>query len=501
MNARTKLPAPKTDLTAWKAQLLKAADELLEMCVDAEGLASDLPHKRAITGAVAEPQSILLAWQEIVQDQEPTIEAAKAWINRFSDVEDQLLYAAALVQRPGPRAVIQAAQDECGRILVALREAVETQALPSIGVDAFEWHQQHRGMCILADLIEVIYSLGDEYWLDAASRGRGVTQDRSAVENCLAQLQYDHGAQAGFAAGLTTLIAVGAHSSWTGVIEDLRIMTREEYCGGPDTKYIGEESEEVGTSAGPANAAADEGKNQEPVYTDPLELCANSLLDKLLMYLMESLEIVSTPDGAHAALHEHVWESYGLARKALEQHASADQIVSAICMLRDGFEVFLPLVEGSAALPIVRECIALIERFLDAGNDGGDGGAQPEPPGGGSKPSPAPAPAEAGFPGADRIELARQGATYICRIVGHFQAATRQGTMGDLDAIGKAASMILSAVDDPVVDVESLEDRLDDALTSASVVFAEQPPRYWKAPSGAKKRAVVQEVVPAMGWN
>jgi hypothetical protein len=81
------------------------------------------------------------------------------------------------------------------------------------------------------------------------------------------------------------------------------------------------------------------------------------------------------------------------------------------------------------------------------------------------------------FPGEERCEIARRGATFIARIVDHFKETGRAGTIGDLDAIAQAASVIMSAMADEIEGVASLEERLEAALNEASVILLDQSPR------------------------
>lgn len=76
--------------------------------------------------------------------------------------------------------------------------------------------------------------------------------------------------------------------------------------------------------------------------------------------------------------------------------------------------------------------------------------------------------------GPVRSELSREAACFIACLVEYFRLATHPGTMGDLDAIGQAASVILSAVQDEAENVDSIQKRLESAREMASVKFVHQ---------------------------
>lgn len=239
---------------------------------------------------------------------------------------------------------------------------------------------------------------------------------------------------------------------------------------------------------------APEGPTVAPVFSDPTEQRLDALLKQLDAYL-EGLEHVGIGD-AYDKLHSmatcHFWD----ARNGLDEHNVAVAL-AALPLLRDGLMAIEWLMgEGNPGWPLVRECVTLINQFLGDDGGGGDNGGDNDGPhpsrDDGGTPS-----VDGGrdFPDDDRVEVAHQGVTFIDRLVSHFQKPGRQGTMGDLAAIRKSASVIMSALTDPVEEVESLRARLEDALESASVILQEQPPAYWKSPGILRQRDVGKRVV------
>lgn len=203
----------------------------------------------------------------------------------------------------------------------------------------------------------------DKADLYARNRGRGVPQNNFA-KSFLQQVVRRPDLLEGFAAGMCHALSITADN---GVTDELRELSWEDYVGGPDTKYITEES-------GPN---ADE-HPQQPVSTKPVD----------------------------------------------EERIAA--------------------------------------------SDSSD------------------------FPCPDRIEVARRAATFAAKLVDHFQVSTEPGTPGDLAALAGAASVIISALTDPVEPVDSIQVRLQAARELASVIQVAQPQATWVVqPEHVGKRLIV----------
>lgn len=221
--------------------------------------------------------------------------------------------------------------------------------------------------------------------------------------------------------------------------------------------------------------------------TDSFEQRASALMEHVGIYL-EALEHVGIGEPAYSTLHKQVLGLYHEARELVGAHAPANEIVAAIYLLHDRLFVFEPIMgEHNPGLPQVRACVALIGAFLegDAPNDASGGGQPPTDADGESEQAPEP----------DRVEVARRAACFIDRLVAHFQQPGRQGTIGDLGAIRQSASVIISALSDPVEDSSSLAQRLERALEESSVVLDAQPPAYWKSPARVRPQDVGKTLV------
>jgi hypothetical protein len=205
--------------------------------------------------------------------------------------------------------------------------------------------------------------------------------------------------------------------------------------------------------------------------TSPDEERLDEIISRLSVYI-EGLEHVSIADQAHQILHAQVWGPFYEAEEQLHQHkpALASQTLrnlrSGLVSMRETMGV------RDGGWPAVHQSILLIDKVLDD---------QPEPD----------------LPSSERLSIAQSATTFIARLVSYFQAATHPGTMGDLDALGQSASVILSALTDPVEDAHSLRERLERALESASVILQDQPPAYWKTPGILRERDVGKRLAAA----
>lgn len=237
-----------------------------------------------------------------------------------------------------------------------------------------------------------------------------------------------------------------------------------------------------------------EASQAEPVFTDPTEQRLDELLTRLDACL-EGLEQVGLDDHYdqfHEIVSPHFWE----ARERLNEHKPVDEVVSKLLLMHAALLILEPQLNGySSAVPLVQACSALIRAFLDEDGGKGGGDAVDPPLGSGGNDRPSSGDQGEGFPSQDRIHVAVSSAAFISRLVDHFQRATYPGTMGDLVAIHEAASVIMSALDDVVEREESLRDRLEGALESASVILKDQPPAYWKNPGILRERDVGKRVV------
>lgn len=252
------------------------------------------------------------------------------------------------------------------------------------------------------------------------------------------------------------------------------------------------EEREIAAKRALEDSGNSEPADDQPVFTDPVEQRLDSLLARLDVY-MEGLEHVGIGDAAYGELHKLVAPHFWTARDLLNAHEPIDKTMSEILLLQAALLVFEPMLDDyNPGRPLVRECMALIRHFLDDGNVhsiGASPSPEPESPRLTAVP---PHSASDDHPDPARLEVARQGATFIARLVSYFQQPNRQGTMGDLAAIGKSASVIISALSD-FEDVEPLRARLEDALESASVILKDQPPAYWKTPGILRERMAAHD--------
>jgi hypothetical protein len=119
-------------------------------------------------------------------------------------------------------------------------------------------------------------------------------------------------------------------------------------------------------------------------------------------------------------------------------------------------------------LPLVRECVTLIKTYFgDSGDDLSGGSAPPAAPEGDPRPN------------TERLETVRQAGAFIYRVVDKFREGEHQAAPQDWAALHQAASVVMSGVGDQVEPDDSLAQRLDDAIDSASLLLQDQLPRHF----------------------
>lgn len=400
----------------------------------------------------------LNSWKERLQDCDLNASSASFLLNELRTIA-AFVDAAGALENDKPCGV---ALESVKAILRGLLTELEHSHFPA--GENYERTMFLRGKAMLADMLEALADdqIGSE--LEAGYRGRDVDQNTSAVSACIDKLRNDCGGalEAGFIAALTGCLSMG----FTGSLADsdyFRDLTYEDVKGGPDTQY---EDDEVD----PDGAAAEVSNESKPVFTSPSEIILDESLQQIDLYL-EGLEHVDIGEPAHTLLHAQAIGHYYAARELLDKHATLGQILFELTALRAGLKSVAAVIDKfNTGWPLVQWSITVLEeRILE--------------------------PVDEDLHSPERTDVARQAATFIDRLVAYFQTATHPGTMGDLDAIGQAASVILSALDDPVEDADSIRERLERALESTSVILRDQPPAYWNEPGILRERDVGKRFV------
>jgi hypothetical protein len=215
------------------------------------------------------------------------------------------------------------------------------------------------------------------------------------------------------------------------------------------------------------NANAVDSDSPEPVFTDPFEQRTDDLLENIEMY-MEGLEHIGVGEKAYSDLNKLASPHYWEARNLLNNHSTADRIVAEILALRDGLELLAAWMAPDPGVPLVRECVTLINTYLGhSGDDSSGGSGASVGPEGDPRPT------------TDRLETVRQAGAFISRVVDKFRDGEHQPAPQDWAALHEAASVVMSGASDEVETGDSLTQRLDDAIDSASLLLQDQLPRHF----------------------
>ncbi|NML43520.1 hypothetical protein HHL11_07155 [Ramlibacter sp. G-1-2-2] len=467
----SKRPFGTNEAAQWKQRLLGLGNALVELFVlaeDANCEAEDV----SVRDLMANAEGSLHAWLAAAATQEPSMEVAARWVKWFGEIESMVL-GAALQARAGKQA-IEAVLKQCRDMQGDLYDTLEQRLLPSIGEDVFYAAEMERGFVLLADMLQRIFDREDDSTdIDPQYRGRDVAQWVDAVMDVIEQLAFDPWGRDGYAAALTAYLAMSETGTWPNPVRYFRTLTHAAYVGGPDTKYLDEEAEELPAAQPSANAwSAD----------------VAPLIDRAESAMGEAFHIEPrSSNDAFARQLVHDAQKVLDAGTTLLKIGNADDYYGEIVLPAQAMILgarFMPDTHPGlgATLQPALDAFAAAAKILDQ--------AQLEE---GIRQASSKL-VETDFPSAARLETVRQAGCYVSRMISEFKEGRHEPTAADWDALHGAASIVMSGVGDPVESDSSLEERFDRAMDLAHLLLQDQLPRHL-ANGGAMRQQDIGKVL------
>jgi hypothetical protein len=318
---------------------------------------------------------------------------------------------------------------------------------------------------MVAEAIDISERGSDEAGLEARWRGKGKPQHAFA-RKYLVELIERPELLDGFAAALSNTVECAGRGNDSP--DTMRALSFEDYIGGPGTNW----------DLGDGSTVDDvDSSDAAPVFTTPQELGLDGILQRLDTYL-EGMEHVHIGDEVHDVLHREAVGHYYEAREALDQHQPLGNVLNHMRALRDGLRVVADAMgELNPGWPLADACLRPLNMLFRREKED----------------------VELTW---DRVGIATEAGRFISRMTMVLRSDHDDVKPQDWDALHEAASVVMS-VEDAMEDDVSLEHRLSLAISSASVIFEDQPPKHWReertvrAEDVGKRLVSSEELVPA----
>lgn len=469
---------------AWHAEVIASMREVVQLFAAAEDCPA-APSGRSTQGLLmARAENELHVLIADIESDIPSQRARGAWNDRLQAVWSMVAGAEKLTTTTRYRKLLKTLMAKLGSVETLLNAA----ALPLEDFDTYWDRQFSRGAQLLEATARDLVKTEESSYPEADDRQPGEEQNRAPVEKMLSLAAHNPDLAHGFVTALTALLGSQEGPSAPFTMAYLGSLQRGK-CGVGTGKNTDVAVDQAKRPALARDLRTSDKTGEAPVFAKGFDPAASELLNALEMY-DEAIRVLGTGSAFAPQLLELSTKHLEGARQLSDQNASPERIIAEVCALRDGFEVLVPVMDPSPCLPLVRECIGLINAFLDDGE-----GFERED--GDLASTPLVGTTDGNLSSPERLAVAHRTATFIDRLVEHFQKPGRVGTMGDLAAIRMGASVIISALTDPVEDEESLDNRLEAALESTSVILYAQPPKYWREPGILRAKDVGKQFVPS----
>jgi hypothetical protein len=358
--------------------------------------------------------------------------------------------------------------EQISRILddAGLQDRVQLAGPLDISDEEIDAFMSGKSLCadMVAEAIRIDDSGSDEAELQAYYRGRGVPQNNFA-RRFLTQVLERPELLEGFSAALScTMRCAGTANDDP---DSMRDLTFQEYVGGDDSKYITEEEDASQEDIAAAPTA--------PAFVDPIEANTDTILQRLDTYL-EGLEHVGLSSPEYKCLHSEANPHFWAAREALDQHMPMSTVIHRLRQLREGLvKVAEVMGEGSVGYPLIEACLKPLNTLFRPSVD------------------------DVEFTPA-RLETLSHAGSFISRMAAYFRTGVVNPRQVDWNAIHEGASVVMS-FQDPMEDDASLEQRLNIAVGSASVIFEEQPPAHLREDGIVRQEDVGKRLVSSDSWE
>jgi hypothetical protein len=365
------------------------------------------------------------------------------------------------------RLVLTSAHEKVAEIAMMLDNAPSEKPSGTEAPEVRDIDSLMRGKALFCDMAEALTTTRGACYFEHETRAAGKSMNTAAVRAALLMAQADDDLLEGYCFAVAGFVA-NALDPWVDAYTAEEIRDLPATCFDAGTFRTDAPAERV--SASGSSAAPAEGTPQpDPVFTAPFERRTDALLEDLDMYL-EGLERIGLGEKAHTDLHKIAAPHFWNARSYLNAHDTPDRIVAEIYSLRDGLELLAAWIAPSPGIPLVRECIALIDAYLQAE----DSGAQPA-----IAEDMGIAAVQATGVTQERLDIICRAGCYIEKLLLQFRNGQHAMKPQDWSALLEAASVVMSGASDELESDTSLADRLDLAMDSSSLLLQAQLPRHF----------------------